>query len=275
MLGGGHFGGSAGEPGAFRTKVLVGSALVHLLLGGLLVWAPVWPTDSMPAVIAVDLVAAPMSGSPAPAMKPAPKPTPEPAAKPKPAPAKPAPPKPPKPAPVVLPTEASKPTPKKPKPEPAEVEPEPVKKPEPEPEPEPAQEDYADVMSQLRAELGEKSPVPGSGSSRNPLLGISPGAASGGARSVSPEVAAWMRDARVHIRRSWVVPPGFRNQSLQTFVEVELDAAGNVIGEPVLMQRSGNPWYDDGVVRSIAKSSPLPPPPQAGRWSFVMLSDEM
>ena len=53
-----------------------------------------------------------------------------------------------------------------------------------------------------------------------------------------------------------------------------LDAAGNVKGKPKIARRSGNPWYDDGVVRSIQKASPLPAPPEAGAWSFVFISDE-
>ena len=97
---------------------------------------------------------------------------------------------------------------------------------------------------------------------------------SGPPRPVSPEVAAWLRQARIHVRKTWVVPPGFRTQSLQAVIEVELDATGAVVGAPRVVRRSGNPWYDDGVVRSIRKASPLPAPPQAGAWTFVMLSDE-
>jgi TonB C terminal len=47
-----------------------------------------------------------------------------------------------------------------------------------------------------------------------------------------------------------------------------------VRGEPDLVQRSGNPWYDEGVVRSIRKASPLPAPPEPGPVRLVMVSDE-
>ena len=57
-------------------------------------------------------------------------------------------------------------------------------------------------------------------------------------------------------------------------IRVELDASGGVVGEPRIVGRSGNPWYDEGVVRSIQKASPLPPPPEAGEWSFVFVADE-
>jgi TonB family protein len=167
---------------------------------------------------------------------------------------------------VVLPTEPTepKPAPKaEPKPKPAE----PRELPKP-----PAEQDYVDVLEQLRAEAGDPEPQPNA----EPAEQTGPIASAGvpGGQPVSGEVAAWMRDARVHIRRNWAVPPGFRTESLVTEVEVELDAAGNVQGEPRLTRRSGNPWYDDGVVRGVKKASPLPAPPEAGTWTFVMVSDE-
>jgi TonB family protein len=231
-------------------RVLAISAAAHLVGFLTLALAPGLPRVSPPAAVAVNLVAAP-AGPRAPA---------PPAVKP------PAPPKPPKPAPVVLPTEPTTPKlePKAPKPE--KPKPEPVKKPE---------QDYADVLDQLRAEAGEPEPQP-SAEPAEPASQIGEVASAGvpGGQPVSGEVAAWMRDARVHIRRNWAVPPGFRTESLVTEVEVELDAAGNVQGEPRLIKRSGNPWYDDGVVRGVRKASPLPAPPEAGTWTFVMVSDE-
>jgi TonB family protein len=55
---------------------------------------------------------------------------------------------------------------------------------------------------------------------------------------------------------------------------VALDASGEVLGTPRILRRSGNPWYDEGVVRSIQKASPLPPPPEPGDWTFIFDSDE-
>jgi TonB family protein len=57
-------------------------------------------------------------------------------------------------------------------------------------------------------------------------------------------------------------------------VVVELDASGAVVSEPRITRRSGNPWYDEGVVRAIQKASPLPPPPSAGEWDFVFLPED-
>ncbi len=132
-------------------------------------------------------------------------------------------------------------------------------------------EDYTDILAELRAELGEPDVVP----ENEPVQTASLGGGFGPGRPVSPVVAAWIKATRIHIRKFWVVPPGFRNQSLETVIEVELDSGGDVRGEPEIVRRSGNPWYDDGVVRSIRKASPLPAPPEAGRWTFVLISDEI
>jgi TonB family protein len=82
-------------------------------------------------------------------------------------------------------------------------------------------------------------------------------------------VADWIRRAKLHVQRSWVLAPGFRMEPLETHVEVDLDASGRLRGEPRITRRSGNPWYDEGVVRGIQKASPLPAPPESGKWSFV------
>jgi outer membrane biosynthesis protein TonB len=248
----------------FRRLLLV-SAAIHAVFAALLAFSPGLPVIDAPAgVISVDLVAAPSAAAPAAAR---PKPKPAPAAKPVPAPPPPAAkPKPPVPDKRVLPKEATTPKPA-PRAKQKELAPEDVAPPK-------AQEqDYADVLDQLRNEVGEDAPAPAA----EPVAQAPAAAPAGGGgtgRPVSPEVADWMRRARVHIRRSWVVPPGFRQQSLATMVNVALDAQGNLIGDPEITKRSGNPWYDEGVLRSITKASPLPAPPEAGVWVFVLVSDE-
>jgi colicin import membrane protein len=49
---------------------------------------------------------------------------------------------------------------------------------------------------------------------------------------------------------------------------VTLDATGNVLGVDI-SRGSGNPFYDQSVVRAIEKASPLPPPPESGDWPFL------
>ena len=126
------------------------------------------------------------------------------------------------------------------------------------------------MLAQLRAEAGEIRPE-----ARKPrrVAALTP-SASATSSTVSPEVAAWIRRAKAHVRRRWVVWPGFRTQELETHVLVALDATGRVRGDPEITRRSGNPWYDDGVVRAIQKASPLPAPPEADRWPFVFLPED-
>jgi len=216
------------------------SVVFHALGLLLLMFVPTLPKLAAPGVIMVDLVAS----SSLVAVRPGPS-----APKPKP--------KPPKQVPKILPTEPSIP--------------EPLAQPKPSPPEEEAPEDYTDILAELRAELGELDVVP----ENEPVQTASLGGGFGPGRPVSPVVAAWIKATRIHIRKFWVVPPGFRNQSLETVIEVELDSGGGVRGAPEVVRRSGNPWYDDGVVRSIRKASPLPAPPEAGRWTFVLISDEI
>jgi outer membrane biosynthesis protein TonB len=163
----------------------------------------------------------------------------------------------------------------KPKPK-AETKPDP--KPEPKPverkevviDPAPKQEkDLDDLLADFREEQGEPAPAAAPATAAVPTPGVP-----GGTARVSPEVADWMRRAKIHVKRNWVVAPGFRNEPLRTYVVVKLDAQGNVVGTPEITQRSGNPWYDEGVVRGIQKASPLPAPPEAGEWDFVFLPED-
>ena len=238
-------------------RLLVVSALAHAALALLLTFSPGGEVVMPKGVIAVELVSLP---APAPAAPAAPR-----AARPAP------PPPPPEPKQVVLPKETAPPKPEaKPEPKPA---PKPAAKPKPEPTAKPAQErEYSDVLSELRAEAGDEAPTAAPTPAPAPQQTASIGSPTG--QPVSPEFLAWERRARIHIRQNWVVPPSFRNEPLRTSIAVELNAAGAVVGEPRIVKRSGNPWYDDGVVRSIQKASPLPPPPEPGEWSFVFVADE-
>jgi hypothetical protein len=228
-------------------RLLVVSAAAHVLFAFFLGYSPGGEVTMPQGVIAVQLVAPPPSATPAPRAA-----------------ARPAPPPPPRPKEVVLPREASLPEPR-----PAAKQEPPKPKPEAEPaQEEPAEKDYADVLSELRSEAGDEEPSPEAAPQQTAAIGSPEG------QPVSPEFMAWERKARIHIRQNWVVPPSFRNEPLRTSIVVELDAAGAVVGEPRIVKRSGNPWYDEGVVRSIQKASPLPPPPEAGDWSFVFVADE-
>ena len=220
------------------------SLVVHAGALGLAVSSPAPRAVAPPQVIAVELVSDPS--------KPAPR-------------ARPSPPKPraPKPQKTVLPAKPRGPSPPKPE-----------RRKEVFLDPAPKQEkSLEDLLADFRDEEGEPSPAPAPPPEPIQTAAIAtPGAARG--LRVSPEVADWMRRAKLHVKRNWIVPPGFRTQVLTTHVVLTLDAAGNVVGEPEIVSRSGNPWWDEGVVRGIAKASPLPPPPEAGDWPFVFVPED-
>jgi TonB family protein len=209
----------------------------------------------LPGVVSVELVSLPGAVAvPAPQPKAAP-PKPEP--KPEPIP-EPEPPPPPKPVAkkVVLPEKTRTPKPK------------PKKRVVKKPPPQPVEEDYSDVMAQLRSDAGESKPEP---VTRRAAAPAATGSAGGAGVRVTPEVAAWLKKAKIHVRRSWVLPAGFRTQQLEAHVMVDLDAGGKVVGVPKVVKRSGNPWFDEGVVRAVQSASPLPAPPEAGEWAFAFV----
>lgn len=263
-------------------RFLIASGLVHLALLLLLAFSPSFSSaPALPAAITVDLLASPgppPAAKTAPAAKvarPAPAPVPPaPPAKPEPVPpapppvAKPVPPPSPK-AETVLPKEAAK-APEQVRPAPAPAKPAP---PQPAAKPAPPQKQASidDVLSQLRAEAGETAPVEEAALAPADVTGTGGG---GGSVKVSPEVMAWLKSARIHVRKGWVLAPGFRLEPLATQVRVNLDASGNVVGEPAIVRKSGNPWYDESVLRAIQKASPLPAPPRAGEWDFLFQPEE-
>jgi len=244
---------------AFR-RMLIASGIGHgLLLLGLLVSTSGQRRLVLPDAISVDLVAS--APAPRSAARPAPKAPAEPAPTPEPAPA-------PKPVPkqVVLPEK------------PRLSEPKPRARKEVVLEPKPREEkSLDDLMKELREKEGEPPPTPAPSAAEEPTptasatqVGV-PGR--GAAVRVSPEQLAWMRKVKVHVMRAWVLPASFRLQELQTEVIVSLDALGGV-RKTNIVHGSGNPWYDEGVVRSIEKASPLPTPPESGDYPFVFKSNE-
>ena len=242
------------------------SLALHLALGILFWWSPFRPEigTTLPAVVRVDLVT--MADL-------APLPKPAPAAEPKPPP--PPPPPPPKvakvlpkqPAPLPKPKPKPEPKPKQAKAPPPKVEPKPKEEPKP-PEPAPEQ-DYDDVLAQLRKEEGSTPPKPVE------QAAVAPGGGpSGPGKLVSPEVMRWIQEVKAHVTRAWILEPGFRLQPLVTMVRVDLGAGGQV-ERTRITQSSGNPWYDESVERAIRKATPLPAPPRAGEWDFSFDAREL
>jgi len=213
------------------------SLFLHLGLLSLALLLPAPSGVALPRAIRVDLVAAP-SAPPAP-KPPRPKASPPPARRKK----------------IVLPEKPRAALPAPPKRQ-REV----VLEPEVQ-----EQRSLEEVLAEMRDEAGEAPPVP-------VVAAREPAAESG--LAVPEEVLQWVRAVKRHVRRAWVVPPGFRGKPLETHVTLELDASGHVIGQPRVVRGSGNPWFDDGVVRGIDKASPLPAPPEPGRWPFVFVPED-
>jgi protein TonB len=220
-------------------RTLIFSTVGHaLLLLGLVVTVPARRGIVLPSVITVDLVAARATARAAPQPPVAPRP---------------------KPKQVVLPEKPRVPEPKPRQRKEVVLEQKPVE-----------EKSLEDLLAQFREESGEPKPEQPAPAATEEIVARAPAAG----RPVSADVMAWVREAKIRVMDAWVVPPGFRLQSLQTEVRVTLDASGEVLGKPRIVRRSGNHWYDEGVVRGIQKASPLPPPPEPGDWTFIFPSDE-
>ena len=231
-------------------RVLVVSLGAHLAVIAVFAWSPRLSNPKVMAlqgVVMVELLEAPASAEPKPRARPAKK--------------------------IVVLPDKPKAAPK-PKPAPKKAAVKPAKKTAP-----PPQKNLADVMKELEKKSGSADEVvaasPRAGAPAGAVAGA--GAVSGSARGVrvDPEVAGWMRRTRIHVRQSWVLAPGFRSQDLETHVSVRIDSGGRVQGGPRITRRSGNPWYDDSVVRALEKASPLPAPPEAGEWPFVFRPEDL
>lgn len=70
------------------------------------------------------------------------------------------------------------------------------------------------------------------------------------------------------IKRNWVWPGQRSNRKLGVTVRWSVKDNGEIIGLKIV-QPSGDPAYDDSVVRAVKKSSPLPPVPEGLAKDFA------
>src|SRR5262249_53619147 len=160
--------------------------------------------------------------------------------------------------PQALPKQHEKP---KPKPKPREeVFKEPPKKKE---------ENLDDLLADLRGKDTTK-PAPAPAQAPAQTAAVAPAAGPTEGTVVSAEELAWQQRVKRRVRDVWVLQQGFRTQPLVTIVVVTLDSEGNISGSPRITKKSGNPWYDESVMRGITKANPLPKPPKAGDWTLQM-----
>jgi colicin import membrane protein len=260
------------EPGIGRA--LVFALVVHLVLLAILFIGVRWQSHR-PAPMTVELFQAPPAATPKPVAKVEPKPEP-----PKPEPPKPVPkvetPPPPKvepkpepriekpdiaqqaaPKPVPKPKPEVKPEPKpepKPKPKPvakAEPKPKPVPKVEAKPKPTPPRD--AAAQQQIKQELAREQAALRAKRQEAELQELLAREASARA------LATWTDQIRTKIRGNIIPPPSIAGNPEAIF-DVVLLPTGDVLGTPRLRRTSGDPRYDDAVLRAILKSSPLPRP---------------
>ena len=93
--------------------------------------------------------------------------------------------------------------------------------------------------------------------------GTAGGGGAQGTVRVSPELLDYFRRLEEKVRNSWVLPGAMARDAAKLVVELRIviEKDGRVSSERI-EQGSGNPYFDDSVLRAIRKASPLPVPPE-------------
>ena len=88
------------------------------------------------------------------------------------------------------------------------------------------------------------------------------GGAQGSVR-LSPELSDYFRRLEESVRNSWVLPAALVRDAGKLVVELRIviEKDGRVSAQRI-ERGSGNPYFDDSVLRAIRKASPLPVPPE-------------
>jgi TonB family protein len=99
--------------------------------------------------------------------------------------------------------------------------------------------------------------------SRSGGRGTAGGGGAQGTVRVSPELLDYFRRLEEKVRSSWVLPGALVRDAAKLVVELRIviEKDGRV-SEERIEQGSGNPYFDDSVLRAIRKASPLPVPPE-------------
>ena len=143
--------------------------------------------------------------------------------------------------------------------------------------PRPKELDYDEALSNLRSEMGEPEPQAppaevemAASEEVETELGVAGG--EGGA-TANQEARAWVAAVKRHLRSHYVTLPEFLDRALVTMLQVLLTAEGEVLGAPEVVFSSGDPFWDDNAIRAVMIANPLPPPPEAGTWTFAFPSE--
>ncbi|MGE5188776.1 MAG: energy transducer TonB [Gemmatimonadota bacterium] len=95
-----------------------------------------------------------------------------------------------------------------------------------------------------------------------PAAGGALGGAPGSSR-VPPEQLAYFRELDERIRENWILPAVGRTEAGNRIVQIRITIEKDGRVTNVQMEKSsGNRYFDDSVLRAIAKASPLPVPPE-------------
>jgi colicin import membrane protein len=144
-----------------------------------------------------------------------------------------------------------------------------VPKPEPEEEPkeeakeEAREKQAADALKDVLARINKKV-----GKREQMLAKKGEGEASGaggggwGDRQKEMQYNSYLDQVYQIVRGNWNNPPDFdmNNKSIMTVVSITILADGKIT-DTNIEQSSGDPLFDQSVMRAILKSDPLPPPP--------------
>jgi len=229
-----------------KTKALILSALVHIVLIGALFFGVQWKSQAPSSVEVEVWRAAPppvVRPQPVPEVKPEPKPEPKPVAKPEP-------------TPTIKPDIAIKEKPKKE--EPKKPEPKPEPKAEPKPIPPDFKKELASDLQQLDRQKAAEEARERAQAEAKQLAQLKADQASA-ARTRGLD--DWSNKVRNKIRNNIVVPPNVVGNPEAVFGITQL-VSGDII-EVKLRKSSGNKLLDEAIERAILKSSPLPKPDQA------------
>ena len=71
----------------------------------------------------------------------------------------------------------------------------------------------------------------------------------------------YIGDVERQIRQNWVLPQYLAKKNLKAQVRVRFDEKGQIISAQIV-KSSGNPTFDEIVIDTVQKSSPVPPPPE-------------
>jgi colicin import membrane protein len=70
----------------------------------------------------------------------------------------------------------------------------------------------------------------------------------------------YLADVNKHMRQFWSLPEYLKHRNLEASVLVRFDQNGNILSKSI-SKSSGNPAFDELVIGTVEKSSPVPAPP--------------